>query len=130
MEKLYLISQGLKTPNFENKNKVFYLYEKDSQWYNFEKSIGSSNCNKYREFRITIPKEKFTYSVRPADNSKILVLNEENIKYFSDSSDFIKSDLFGGVDTRDIRNSDLCDNDFIVWDFNGLIITPISASDE
>ena len=122
---LYLIKLGFKAPDFKKKNKVYYLHEKDSYWYNFNKNVGESNYNKYREYKITIPDIKLTCSNRLIDNSKILVLDEENIKNFPDRSSLLKSDLFGGVDSRNIKESDITSKEFILWNFKGLYIKEI-----
>lgn len=102
----YHIHRGDKLIKFD-KNKPMFVSKKNSFWYNVEKQISNNPeyKNSYCEYKITINNDKFTHSLNSKDNTKILKLNENNLKKFIEkypSRNSIKKD-FGGLDATDIR---------------------------
>ena len=101
----YHIVRGTKEINF-NKNQTTFMSLKNSFWYNVEIRVGKDDFGGYIEYIIDIPSKRFTHSLNPKDNSKILKLDESNIKEFLKrfpNRMNVGKENFGGIDATRIR---------------------------
>ena len=103
----YHIRRG-KNPIKFDKNKTMFLSKKNSLWYNIEKSVSNDKYYDYSyyEYKINIPRNRFTTSLNPRDKTKILILNKKNIKEFRKiyPKRGDEGDDFGGIDATNIKS--------------------------
>ena len=100
------------------------MARKNTFWNNIWKEISEEDeeYGGYIEYKITIPKNRFTRSFNPKDNTKILIIDKTNLKQLKDylvknkggwvpgtrGSKKFKED-FGGIDCSRFWNIDGAD---------------------
>lgn len=119
---LYHIHRGNKEIKF-NKNRTTFMSKKNSFWYNIEIRIGKNDYNGYVEYIINIPENRFTKSLNPKDNTKVLILNKDNIERYNKLYPNRKIDKtkFGGIDatriTIDKKNPISYHEELLLWNW-------------